>query len=102
MKCFTKRLRLSENEWHKIQERMREAEQNFTSYALSCMLNLKLEKKKSSINRDFLIELAKVGNNLNQIAKHLNTKKSGLDRVGLEMLGRIESHLSEIRAKYGC
>ncbi|OOX97229.1 molybdopterin-guanine dinucleotide biosynthesis protein MobC, partial [Campylobacter coli] len=41
--------------------------------------------------------LSKWGNNLNQVAKHLNSNKSGLDRVGLEMLSRIENHLKELR-----
>ncbi|EEU8028191.1 plasmid mobilization relaxosome protein MobC, partial [Campylobacter jejuni] len=27
----------------------------------------------------------------------LNTSKGGLDRVGLEMLSRIENHLKELR-----
>lgn len=56
-----------------------------------------IKKKQISINRDFITELAKWGNNLNQVAKHLNTNKSGLDRVGLEMLSRIETHLRELR-----
>ena len=77
---------------------------SFTQYAINSMLQNKISKKKTQVlqNKELIIEIAKWGNNLNQIAKHLNTKKSGLDRVGLEMLGRIESHLSEIRAKYGC
>ncbi|MBW1409935.1 molybdopterin-guanine dinucleotide biosynthesis protein MobC [Campylobacter jejuni] len=49
------------------------------------------------MNRDFIAELSKWGNNLNQVAKHLNTSKGGLDRVGLEMLSRIENHLKELR-----
>ncbi|EJB5981359.1 plasmid mobilization relaxosome protein MobC, partial [Campylobacter coli] len=48
------------------------------------------------------IELAKWGNNLNQIAKHLNSNKGGMDRVGLEMLKRIEEHLQELRLQNGC
>ncbi|MCW1493356.1 plasmid mobilization relaxosome protein MobC [Campylobacter jejuni] len=44
-----------------------------------------------------MLELAKWGNNLNQVAKHLNTKKGGIDRVALEMLSKIENHLKELR-----
>ncbi|EAI6704314.1 MobC family plasmid mobilization relaxosome protein [Campylobacter jejuni] len=55
------------------------------------------KKKQTPINRDFIAELAKWGNNLNQVAKHLNTNKNGLDRVGLEMLSHIEKHLKELR-----
>ncbi|EAJ1786025.1 MobC family plasmid mobilization relaxosome protein [Campylobacter jejuni] len=61
------------------------------------MLNKNTKKKKSKINQDFILELAKWGNNLNQVAKHLNTKKGGIDRVALEMLSKIENHLKELR-----
>lgn len=61
------------------------------------MLNKNTKKKKSKIDQDFILELAKWGNNLNQVAKHLNTKKSGIDRVALEMLSKIENHLKELR-----
>ncbi|EGP8019625.1 MobC family plasmid mobilization relaxosome protein [Campylobacter jejuni] len=61
------------------------------------MLKQKSLKRQTPINRDFIAELSKWGNNLNQVAKHLNTSKGGLDRVGLEMLSRIENHLKELR-----
>lgn len=61
------------------------------------MLNKNTKKKKSKIDQDFILELAKWGNNLNQVAKHLNTKKGGIDRVVLEMLSKIENHLKELR-----
>lgn len=102
MKSLVKRLRLSQAEWKSIQERMQESQQGFSSYALSCMLNAKKKNKQNAINREFVAELAKWGNNLNQVARHLNTQKSGLDRVGLEMLKRIEGHLQAIRDKNGC
>ncbi|EAK0451864.1 MobC family plasmid mobilization relaxosome protein, partial [Campylobacter lari] len=53
--------------------------------------------KKNKIDQDFILELAKWGNNLNQVAKHLNAKKGGIDRVALEMLSKIENHLKELR-----
>lgn len=61
------------------------------------MLNKNTKKKKSKIDQDFILELAKWRNNLNQVAKHLNTKKGGIDRVALEMLSKIENHLKELR-----
>ena len=97
-------MRLTQNEWDSISSTMQEQGLTFTQYALNSMLNGKTPKKKSQAlqNKELIIELAKWGNNLNQVAKHLNTTKGGLDRVGLEMLGRIEAHLQEIRAKYDC
>ena len=97
-------MRLTQNEWDSISSAMQEQRLTFTQYALNSMLNGKTPKKKSRAlqNKELIIELAKWGNNLNQVAKHLNTTKGGLDRVGLEMLGRIEAHLQEIRTKYDC
>ncbi|WP_143432388.1 plasmid mobilization relaxosome protein MobC, partial [Helicobacter pylori] len=47
-----------------------------------------------------VIELAKWGNNLNQIAKHLNTNKGAWDRLGLEQLIEISNQLEQLRSKY--
>lgn len=97
-KSITKRLRLSQDEWEQIEAKLKESELNFSTFALTSMLKQKtIKRKQTPINRDFIIELAKWGNNLNQVAKHLNTTKGGLDRVGLEMLSRIENYLKELR-----
>ena len=52
----------------------------------------KRQKKAKGLkeNRALVIELAKWGNNLNRVAKHLNAERRGVDRVALEMLKRIE------------
>lgn len=102
MKSVIKSLRLSQEQWEVIESKAKEQEQSFTSFALSAMLNHKPRRNKAKENQALVIELAKWGNNLNQVAKHLNTNKKGLDRVGLEMLARIESHLQAIRAKNDC
>lgn len=102
MKSVIKSLRLSQEQWEVIESKAKEQEQSFTSFALSAMLNHKSRRNKAKENQALVIELAKWGNNLNQVAKHLNTNKKGLDRVGLEMLARIESHLQAIRAKNDC
>ncbi|PUD65078.1 plasmid mobilization relaxosome protein MobC, partial [Helicobacter pylori] len=51
-------------------------------------------------NKELVIELAKWGNNLNQIAKHLNTNQGVWDRLGLEQLIEISYQLEQLRAKY--
>lgn len=98
IKTLTKRLRLAQNEWEQIESKLKESELSFSSFALASMLGQKsLKRKQTPINRDFIAELSKWGNNLNQVAKHLNSNKGELDRVGLEMLSRIENHLKELR-----
>ncbi|BDB65808.1 plasmid mobilization relaxosome protein MobC [Helicobacter magdeburgensis] len=104
MKSVVRSIRIPIEQEQVIREKMQEQGLTFTQYALNSMLKGKTPKKESRAlqNKELIIELAKWGNNLNQVAKHLNTTKGGLDRVGLEMLGRIEAHLQEIRAKYDC
>ncbi|HED6852211.1 TPA: plasmid mobilization relaxosome protein MobC [Campylobacter coli] len=98
MKTIIKTLRLEKNQWEQIEIKLKESELSFSSFALASMLGEKtIKRKQTPINRDFIAELSKWGNNLNQVAKHLNSNKGGLDRVGLEMLSRIENHLKELR-----
>ncbi|MDP8513936.1 plasmid mobilization protein [Campylobacter coli] len=98
MKTIIKTLRLENNQWEQIEIKLKESELSFSSFALVSMLGQKtIKRKQTPINRDFIAELSKWGNNLNQVAKHLNSNKGGLDRVGLEMLSRIENHLKELR-----
>ncbi|WP_201029781.1 plasmid mobilization relaxosome protein MobC, partial [Campylobacter fetus] len=76
--------------------------QSFSNFIFEAISKPKRKIQIAKANQDLIIELAKWGNNLNQVARHLNSKKSGIDRVGLEMLSRIENHLEQIRAKYAC
>lgn len=103
MKSLTKRLRLTQEEWESIQERMQEQGLTFSQYAISSMLGKKTPKKQKiyQANRELITELARWGNNFNQAVRQINTNK-GLDKVGLEMLKRIEEHLRAIRDKNGC
>ncbi|WP_104705622.1 plasmid mobilization protein [Helicobacter suis] len=102
-KPITKRLRLSEKEWEIIQFEMQKSHLNFSQFALTSMLKSqpKIPAKKARVlaNKDLIIELAKWGNNLNQIAKHLNTQKS-MDKISLKMLAEIEKNLEQIKAHF--
>lgn len=105
MRELVKRVKLSKDEWSIIFEKMEKTNLNFSEFARMSMINSQIfskKEKRAIANKELIIELAKIGNNLNQVAKHLNIEKKGIDRVGLEMLSRIENHLKEIRAKYDC
>lgn len=68
-RTITKIMRLTPEEWSKIQEKMDEnGGVNFTKYAVNSMLS-------------------RQGNNLNQIATRLN-KGESLDKVGLSIISR--------------
>ncbi|GAA7847904.1 plasmid mobilization protein [Helicobacter pylori] len=105
-KNITKRLRLNQTEWQTIQTQMQEKNLNFSQLVLNSLLHqnsqahVKSKKQKAIANKELIIELAKWGNNLNQIAKCLNTNKGAWDRLGLEQLIEISYQLEQIRSKY--
>ncbi|GAA7879064.1 hypothetical protein HpMS196_15380 [Helicobacter pylori] len=105
-KNITKRLRLNQTEWQTIQTQMQEKNLNFSQLVLNSLLiqssqaHVKSKKQKAIVNKELIIELAKWGNNLNQIAKHLNTNKGAWDRLALEKLIEISNQLEQLRAKY--
>ncbi|CBJ23775.1 plasmid mobilization relaxosome protein MobC [Bacillus sonorensis] len=105
-KNITKRLRLNQTEWQTIQNQMQEKNLNFSQLVLNSLLHqnsqtpTKSKKQKAIANKELVIELAKWGNNLNQIAKCLNTNKGAWDRLALEQLIEISNQLEQIRSKY--
>ncbi|MFT2695779.1 plasmid mobilization protein [Helicobacter pylori] len=105
-KQFIKSLRLSKEQWQIIQTQMQEKNLNFSQLVLNSLLRqnsqtpTKSKKQKAIANKELIIELAKWGNNLNQIAKCLNTNKWAWDRLGLEQLIEISYQLEQLRAKY--
>jgi precorrin-6B methylase 1 len=101
MKSIVKSIRLSKEQLEQISDKL--CGMTFSEFALLAMLNETPKKaKRLKENRTLIVELAKWGNNLNQVAKHLNAERRGVDRVALEMLKRIEEHLKAIRLSNGC
>jgi precorrin-6B methylase 1 len=101
MKSIVKSIRLSKEQLEQINDKL--CGMSFSEFALLAMLNETPKKaKRLKENRTLIVELAKWGNNLNQVAKHLNAERRGVDRVALEMLKRIEEHLKAIRLSNGC
>ncbi|MGT0069767.1 plasmid mobilization protein [Helicobacter pylori] len=105
-KQVIKSLRLSKEQWQTIQTQMQEKNLNFSQLVLNSLLTqnsqtpTKSKKQKAIVNKELIIELAKWGNNLNQIAKCLNTNKGAWDRLCLEQLIEISNQLEQLRAKY--
>ncbi|HDX6325276.1 TPA: plasmid mobilization relaxosome protein MobC [Campylobacter fetus subsp. venerealis] len=97
-----KSIRFNKDEWQELEKILQENNISFSKFTKSAIFSLKVKPPKSNLTRDFLIELSRAGNNLNQIARHLNTSKKGMDRVGLDMLNKIEQHLKELRKNHDC
>ena len=85
-RTITKIMRLTPDEWNKIQEKMDEnGGVNFTKYAVNSMLSRSLTK--TPLTKELILELSRQGNNLNQIATRLN-KGESLDKLGLSIISR--------------
>ena len=62
--------RVNEEEYQKLQERVQESGKNQQEYILSCVLDKKIVNTDGI--KEFIPELKRIGNNLNQIAKRCN------------------------------
>lgn len=96
-KNIIKKLRLTDAEWSAIEKKLKETGMTFSKFALSSMLSRRI---RLPIERELLAELAKQGNNLNQIAAKLNSGKS-LDSVGLRILADANTILRGIYERLG-
>lgn len=90
-KFVRKTIRFSESEWQKIQEQISKSETTFTEFARSAILRKKI---KLPIEKDLIRELNAIGNNLNQIARAVNSRD---DKVQiLSELVEIERALKDV------
>ena len=96
-KNIIKKLRLTDAEWSAIEKKLKETGMTFSKFALSSMLSRRI---RLPIERELLAELAKQGNNLNQVAARLNRDES-LDRVGLRILADANTILRRIYEMLG-
>lgn len=92
-----KKLRLTDAEWSAIEKKLKETGMTFSKFALSSMLSRRI---RLPIERELLAELAKQGNNLNQVAARLNRDES-LDRVGLKIIADDNAVLRQIYEMLG-
>jgi len=91
-KVITKRLRLSNEEWLVINNKLQESGLTFSKFALRAMLSKQIH---APIKRELLTELSRHGQNINQIATKLNSGQS-LDRVGIEIIADDNKILHKI------
>ncbi len=56
--------------------------------------------RQTAAEREHILQLARIGNNINQIARWVNTYKGGLETV--QVVSRLEALLREIRRGPEC
>ena len=78
-KFIKKTVRFSETEFTEIEQKLIEHQLTFSEYARSALLDKKIHSKNNieSIyqNKKIIEELNRIGNNINQIAKSLNSAR---------------------------
>ena len=90
-KDIRKTLRFSKQEFDKIQLELEKSNISFSDFARSAILKKKI---KLPIEKELIYQISKIGNNLNQIARAVNSK----DRVAvLTELVEIEKQLKALR-----
>ncbi|MCZ6156986.1 plasmid mobilization relaxosome protein MobC [Campylobacter ureolyticus] len=97
-KSIRKTIRFTDDEFSTIKEKMDLGNySNFTEFALHSMINKKPSKAKS-INKEYLLELNRIGNNLNQLTRKLN-KGDRLNNLGLSAIIDIRDSINSLKEK---
>lgn len=90
-KDIRKTIRFSSDEFEQIQKQLDEANITFSDFARSAILRKKI---KLPVEKKLLYELNKIGTNLNQIAKAVNSRNDKI-RI-LSELVEIEKAIKEL------
>jgi hypothetical protein len=97
-RSIRKTIRFTDDEFSTIKEKMDLGNySNFTEFALHSMINKKPSKAKS-INKEYLLELSRIGNNLNQLTRKLN-KGDRLNNLGLSAIIDIRDSINSLKEK---
>lgn len=74
-KQIRKTIRFSEDEFAQIEAKLKEHNLSFSEFSRGAILRKKI---KTKLTLDYIYQLQKIGNNLNQVAKGLNSQKSDI------------------------
>ena len=87
-------IRFTEDEYKQLKAKADELDISLSTYIRKKALGNK-ERISSKCNKELLYEINRIGNNLNQIAKHCNINKL-VDKLVLKSLVEIEKKLNEV------
>ena len=94
-KKYKKTIRFTESEIEQIEKKLKEHNLSFSEFARNAILGKKINSK---ISIKLVYEINKIGNNLNQIAKRVNTLKK-IDNEVLTKLIDIDKKLEGLKEK---
>ena len=88
-------IRFTEDEYNKLKTKADELGISLSTYIRKKALGNR-ERISSKCNKELLYEMNRIGNNLNQIARHCNITKT-IDKLVLQSLVEIEKKLNDLR-----
>lgn len=96
------KLSLTDDEYKHIKNNADNAEKSTAVYARNTLMGKRYKPKQKAppLHRDLLFQLARIGNNINQIAKGINKQDDLEVRKGIYMLGEIVALLQEFETTY--
>jgi len=93
----TKRVtvRFTDDEYNRLKEKATQFDMTLSDFIRTKLLTKREKVRPSKCDKSLLYEINRIGNNLNQIAKHCNITKS-IDKLVLQSLVEIEKKLNEL------
>ncbi|MBX1152326.1 plasmid mobilization relaxosome protein MobC [Campylobacter jejuni] len=101
-KELRKTIRFTPNELKEIEEKASNLNMSFSQYIIYSALNKQIASKKNPLYKELITQLARVGNNLNQIAKVCNKDKTINKQVTSNLIitiAELQKQLSNISQK---
>lgn len=101
-KELRKTIRFSKKELEEITQKANDLNMSFSQYIIYSALNKQIASKKNPLYKDLTTQLARVGNNLNQIAKVCNTEKAINKHIASNLIlvvSELQKELSNISKK---
>lgn len=97
-KIKTKTIRLSESELKEIKKNAQEHFMNFSQFLIFSSLKKRADIKQQPLFKELVTQIARVGNNLNQITKICNTQKQINSSIVSELIIIIDKLQAQITA----
>ena len=88
-------IRFTPDEYNSLKEKATQFDMTLSDYIRTKLLTKREKIRPSKCNKELLYHINRIGNNLNQIAKHCNISKS-IDKLVLKELINIEQQLNKL------
>ena len=88
-------IRFTPDEYNSLKEKATQFDMTLSDYVRTTLLSKREKVRPSKCDKSLVYEINRIGNNLNQIARHCNTTGT-VDKLVLKELVEIEKKLNEL------